>query len=137
MALFSRKKNTESPASAGVKTGGKTEEKKGPSAASVSPGVSSASLGTASRILRSPRITEKGTMHAERGAYLFDVAPDATKHDIAQAVTAVYKVKPRMIRVVTIPSKRKKSSRTGKAGVKQGGKKAYVYLKKGETITIA
>lgn len=92
-------------------------------------------IDTMARILRNPRVTEKGTIHAERSAYLFDVAPNATKHQISQAVFSLYKVKPRMVRVVTVPSKRKKNSRTGRSGVKSGGKKAYVYLKKGETIT--
>ena len=114
---------------------GKVEkvEKKG-STASSAPDISN--IHVASHVLRNPRITEKGTMHAEQSTYLFDVAPNATKHEIAQAIRAVYKVMPRMIRVVTIPAKRKQNQRTGKGGVSQGGKKAYVYLKKGETITI-
>jgi len=41
-----------------------------------------------------------------------------------------------MVRVATIPSKTKRSARTGKTGTKKGGKKAYIYLKKGETINI-
>lgn len=85
-------------------------------------------------VLRNPRVTEKGTMHAEAGTYLFDVAPSATKFEIARAVSAAYNVTPRMVRIVTIPSKRKRNMRTGQTGVKRGGKKAYVYLKKGETI---
>ena len=32
---------------------------------------------------------------------------------------------------------RRGDARTGKSGVKRGGKKAYVYLKKGDTISIA
>ena len=87
-------------------------------------------------ILRRPRITEKATMHTDRSVYLFEVAPDATKHEIARAVYTVYNVTPRMVRVVTIPAKQKRSARTGGMGTKTGGKKAYIYLKKGETITI-
>ncbi len=88
-------------------------------------------------ILRRPRITEKATLHTEKGAYLFDVAPSATKHEIARAVSAVYNVTPRMVHIVTVPAKQKRSARTGGLGVKSGGKKAYVYLKKGETITVS
>lgn len=87
-------------------------------------------------VLRRSRITEKATMHTERGAYLFDVAPNATKHEIARAVSAVYNVTPRMVRVVTIPAKQKRSVRTGSMGTKAGGKKAYVYLKPGDSITV-
>ena len=88
-------------------------------------------------VLQNPRITEKATTHAEESVYVFDVAESATKRMVMQAVFVHYKVRPRMIRVVTIPTKVKRSMRTGKTGVKHGGKKAYVYLKKGEQITIS
>src|SRR3989338_8043934 len=52
-------------------------------------------------------------------------------------VRAVYNVTPRMVHIVTVPAKQKRSARTGGLGVKSGGKKAYVYLKKGETITVS
>ncbi len=88
-------------------------------------------------ILKHARITEKATMHSEQGVYTFDIADSATKRDVIQAVQKLYKVTPRLVRVVTIPTKVRRSARTGKVGVKSGGKKAYVFLKKGETITIA
>jgi len=53
------------------------------------------------------------------------------------AVKELYKVTPRKITIATIPHKSVRSARTGKVGVKGGGKKAYVYLNKGETIAIA
>lgn len=137
MALFKRKQNTDLPAPAGAKAGGQTGEKK--PAISVSkpaPVSGGAIVNGLAHILRKPRITEKATTYMEVGTYVFNVAPRSTKQDIEKAVFAVYKVKPRMVRVVTVPSKTKRSSRTGKTGVKHGGKKAYVYLKKGETITI-
>ncbi|MDO8561894.1 MAG: 50S ribosomal protein L23 [bacterium] len=89
-----------------------------------------------SHVLLHPRITEKATMHGAMGVYTFDVAGTANKNQIAQAVSALYKVTPRMVRVVRVPEKRKRNSRTGKMGVKQGGKKAYVYLNKGDSITM-
>lgn len=87
-------------------------------------------------VLLNPRITEKATMHSAESVYTFHVAESANKYQIAQAVRELYKVTPRMVRVVRIPSKIKRNMRTGKEGVKKGGKKAYVYLKKGETITL-
>src|SRR3989344_2216746 len=90
-----------------------------------------------SHVLKHARITEKATMHSADGVYTFDVAVDATKRDIMQAVHLLYKVTPRKVRVVTVRAKTVRSRRTGQMGVKGGGKKAYVYLKKGETITIA
>lgn len=90
-----------------------------------------------SHILKSPRITEKATMHQEAGVYTFDVAPNATKRLVSQAVSALYNVVPKKVRIVTIATKQTRSARTGTRGVTRGGKKAYVYLKSGETITIA
>lgn len=87
-------------------------------------------------VLLNPRITEKATMHSADSVYTFHVAESANKHQIAQAVRELYKVTPRMVRVVRIPSKIKRNMRTGKEGIKKGGKKAYVYLKRGETITM-
>lgn len=76
-------------------------------------------------------------MHQGVGVYTFDIAERATKRDVMQAVRALYGVSPRMVRVVSIPRKVRRSVRTGKRGTTGGGKKAYVYLKKGETITIS
>lgn len=97
----------------------------------------SGALRDLSHVLSQVRITEKATMKAESGVYTFNVADRATKSDIIKAVNALYKVTPRLVRIVKVPSKVKRNMRTGRVGVKSGGKKAYVYLKKGETITIS
>ena len=88
-------------------------------------------------VLLSPRITEKATFAASHGVYVFDVAPGANKKQIMSAVNALYNVKPRQVRIVNIRPKAVRNARTGKSGMKSGGKKAYVYLAKGETITIS
>jgi large subunit ribosomal protein L23 len=93
--------------------------------------------GSVAHVLKNPRITEKAGMHQSIGVYTFDVAQSATKPQIAQAMRDVYKVSPRKIAIITVPSKQTRSMRSGQRGMKAGGKKAYVYLKKGETITIA
>ena len=87
-------------------------------------------------ILITPRITEKGAYLAEGGVYIFNVAKDANKKEIMAAVTAVYKVVPTHVRVVSIPRKVRMTRNTNRAGKTVGGKKAYVYLKKGDTIEI-
>ena len=89
-----------------------------------------------SHVLQNPRITEKATMHGAIGVYTFDVSVNATKRSVKEAVRAAYNVTPRSVRMVTIPSKTKRNARTGKPGIKSGGKKAYVFLKKGETLNI-
>ncbi len=90
-----------------------------------------------SHILKHARITEKASMHQGLGVYTFDIAPSATKRDVMQAVRALYKVTPRSVRVVTVPTKSRRNARTGKLGMTGGGKKAYVYLKRGDSIVIA
>lgn len=90
-----------------------------------------------SHILSHARITEKASVHQEDKVYTFDVSPKATKRDVKRAVYQIYKVMPREVRTVTIPHKTVRHARTGKTGVKGGGKKAYVYLKSGDSIIIS
>jgi len=79
-----------------------------------------------------PRITEKAAVLAEKNAYTFEVAPNATKPAIAAAVKEVYKVTP--IRVNIIAGTKKNIIRRGRPGVKTSRKKAVVLLKKGDKI---
>ncbi len=83
-------------------------------------------------VLKHPRITEKASFSAEKGVYVFEVAKDANKKVIAEAVKEMYKVTPVRVNVVKIPAKR--VIVRGKNGMKSGGKKAYVFLKKGDKI---
>jgi large subunit ribosomal protein L23 len=84
------------------------------------------------QMVRNPRITEKSTMVAERNVYTFDIDPRATKVDIRLAIKKLYNVTPVKVNVVAIAQK--SVMRRGRAGVKGGGRKAFVYLKKGEKI---
>lgn len=93
--------------------------------------------GHLSDILRNPRITEKASANMSIGVYTFDVSDRSTKRSIKEAVFEVYKVRPRMVHIVTIQRKARRNARTGRSGLSSGGKKAYVYLKKGETIAIS
>ncbi len=87
-------------------------------------------------VLIAPRITEKGAYLSSQGAYVFNVATDANKHDIMAAVKKIYNVTPRKVTVVTVPRKAMQTRSTNRTGKTAGGKKAYVFLKKGETIEI-
>lgn len=124
MALFGRKKNTEKKAAPSAKT-------------SAAPRAAVSATRDLSHVLRHARITEKATINQMFGVYVFDIATSVSKRDVMQAVKSLYNVTPRKVAVVTVPKKNIRSMRTGRTGVKGGGKKAYVYLKKGETITIA
>ena len=90
----------------------------------------------ASTVILNPRVTEKASFLSERNnVYTFNVTADANKHNIAQTVNRLYKVTPLQVRIVGIPEKR--VFVRGKRGVKRGGRKAYVFLKKGDKIEIA
>ena len=121
MALFGKKKNTDKGVTTPAATAAPVREVRG---------------GGVRDVLKNPRITEKATMHSDAGVYTFDVTAGATKRDILKAVRVLYSVSPRKVAIVSIPKKWKRNMRTGKKGMQGGGKKAYVYLKKGETITI-
>ena len=123
MALFSSKPKKE------------IKEKKVENKPAVISATSSVSESRLSDVLIKPRVTEKaGVLSENRGVYIFEVAPWSSKKDIKDAVKEFYKVTPEKVSVVKIPSK--KVFVRGKRGVKKGGKKAYVYLKKGEKIEV-
>ena len=82
--------------------------------------------------IKHPRITEKGSRLQESNAYVFQVAKGAGKNEIKQAIFQLYKIKPIRVNILAIPEK--KINSRGRVGVKTGGRKAVVYLKKGDKI---
>lgn len=82
-----------------------------------------------------PRVTEKATLLSDKNAYAFEVTREATKASVAHDIKTMYKVTPVKIAMVTTPAKRMFTK--GKVGKSRAPKKAYVYLKKGDSITIA
>ena len=88
-------------------------------------------------VILGARITEKAAILAEKNGYTFNVAKNATKSEIKKAIKALYKVTPLEVRTVTIPKKTTSPrGRRGRPGTTGGGKKAYVYLKKGDKIEV-
>jgi large subunit ribosomal protein L23 len=87
-----------------------------------------------SYVLRKPRITEKATLGIEHNVYVFEIAPWANKQEVSKAVQHIYKVTPRKVNLAKIPEKQLSSRFRRRGGVKQGGKKAYIYLKEGDRI---
>ena len=90
----------------------------------------------ASHILISPRITEKGAYLSSVGAYVFNVGKDVTKKEVAEAVRDVFKVMPRKVTLLAKPRRAVFTRGTNRHGKTPGGKKAYVFLKKGESIDL-
>lgn len=95
---------------------------------------SSAKTARASEIILSPRITEKATMLAEKNAYTFVVSERSTKTEIKKSIIMLYNVTPLKISVLKIPTR--SVFRRGKLGSIPGGKKAVVYLKKGDKLEL-
>jgi len=90
----------------------------------------------ASEVILRPRLTEKAVNMMEKNVYVFNVSLRANKVMIKTAIKEVYGVEPVKIAITSIKTKKKRSPKTGKIGTKSGGKKAYVYLKKGDSIAI-
>ena len=86
------------------------------------------------KTIKKPRITEKASFHAEQNVYTFNVEQNANKNEIKKAIFALYKVKPLKVNILMVP--KKQVFVKGKKGTRGGGKKALVYLKKGDKIEI-
>lgn len=91
-------------------------------------------LGTRVGVLVRPLITEKAAVLAEKNTYVFEVARNTNKIEIAKAIQSLYAVKPIRVNIVNLPSTR--VFVRGRNGVKPGVRKALVTLKKGDKIDI-
>ncbi|HAC17480.1 MAG TPA: 50S ribosomal protein L23 [Dehalococcoidia bacterium] len=85
-------------------------------------------------ILRRPVITEKSTILQEEGRYTFEVALNATKHQIKEAVEEAFNVDVLQVNTMHVRGKRKRFGPRIAQG--RSWKKAIVLLSPGDTITI-
>ena len=84
-------------------------------------------------VIRRPLITEKAlTTREVEGSLVFEVAANATKTEVKQAVETVFKVKVESIRTSSFVGKERKRGRY--SGYLPEWKKAYVRLKAGEKV---
>lgn len=84
-------------------------------------------------ILRRPRISEKGTVLADQGKYVFEVRPDANKIQIKEAVERAWpNVRVTSVNVMTMPGKRRRWKRF--YAYQSDWKKAIVTLEPGQKI---
>ncbi|MFA4833915.1 MAG: 50S ribosomal protein L23 [Patescibacteria group bacterium] len=86
------------------------------------------------RILLKPMVTEKATNLGVLNKYVFAVSPKANKIEIAQAIEAVYGVKPVGVNIMRAEGKTVRSGRT--FGRRKDWKKAIVALPAGKTIKV-
>jgi len=84
-------------------------------------------------VLRRPLITEKATVLKDQNKYVFEVAKEASKSQIKEAVEKAFKVKVREVNVITVPGKTRRFGRRQVTG--SPWKKAIVTLIPGDKIT--
>ncbi|MCI2394461.1 50S ribosomal protein L23 [Aliiroseovarius sediminis] len=85
-------------------------------------------------VIRKPLITEKATMASEHGAVVFEVAIDANKPQIKEAVETLFGVKVKAVNTSITKGKVKRFR--GQLGKRKDVKKAYVTLEEGNTIDV-
>ena len=90
-------------------------------------------MSTVYRVIKRPIITEKGLTLKENDRTLcFEVADNASKTQIQEAVEQLFKVKVARVRTMVVPGKMR---RRGKYfGYRSDWKKAYVTLREGEKM---
>jgi large subunit ribosomal protein L23 len=85
----------------------------------------------ANQIIRRPLVTEKSTiLREEKNVISFEVAGNANKIQVKNAVEELFKVKVEEVRLFNVRGKMKRMGRF--VGKKRDWRKAYVRLKKGE-----
>jgi large subunit ribosomal protein L23 len=88
---------------------------------------------TIHEVIRRPLVTEKGVAKKETERTLcFEVAPNANKVQVKQAVEKLFKVKVAEVRTSLVEGKMRRRGRF--SGYRPDWKKAYVKLKEGEKV---
>jgi large subunit ribosomal protein L23 len=89
-------------------------------------------------VLRRPLITEKTNyMNSDLHQYVFEVAPEATKGLVKDAVESLFEVKVLRVNVINMPAKSKRNLRSRRMSSRRNSyKKAIVTLAPGDTIPV-
>lgn len=85
-------------------------------------------------VIRRPLVTEKSTTLQPMGKYAFEVARDANKKEIKDAVEKAFKVKVAAVNVINMPATTRRVGRRQVAG--SPWKKAVVTLRTGDKIQL-
>ena len=84
-------------------------------------------------VIKYPSITEKNTnLRSEQNKYVFEVAVNATKTEIGEAVKNLFSVEVESVNTMVVKGKKKRMGRN--VGYRPDWKKAIVKLKPGQTI---
>lgn len=85
-------------------------------------------------IIIAPMITEKATILAEQGKYIFRVTDVATKTRIKKNIEKLYSVKVDKVNIINLKPKAKRFR--GVKGMRNGIRKAIVTLQQGQSIDL-
>jgi len=89
-------------------------------------------------VLRRPLVTEKSNyLNGALHQYVFEVAPDANKTMVKDAVETLFDVSVVRVNVINVPAKRTRRARSRRMAIRRSGfKKAIVTLAPDDTIDI-
>ena len=91
-------------------------------------------MNSAYGVIIRPIVSERSYDLMEQGKYTFEVAKDAPKQEIRQAVEKLFNVKVKAVNTTVTKGKVKKFR--GRPGRRKDVKKAYVTLVEGNTIDV-
>jgi large subunit ribosomal protein L23 len=83
-------------------------------------------------VIRGPHLSEKAHFAAEKNQVVLKVRTDASKKEIAQAVTLLFEVEVESVKTVNVKGKNKRFQQT--KGRRNNWKKAYVRLAEGSSL---
>ncbi len=90
-------------------------------------------------LIRRPVVSEKNTMLMESGQYIFEVVPEATKHQVKEAIESIFNVQVLTVNTINVhPREKMKRRRGGRPimGRTASWKKAIVKIAPGQRIDI-
>jgi len=95
-------------------------------------------MATIHDVLRRPLVTEKSSyMSTDLHQYVFEVAQDATKTLVKDAVETLFDVSVLTVNVINVPAKQGRRWRNRRVLIRRGAyKKAVVTLAPGDTIDV-
>ena len=95
-------------------------------------------MATIYEVLRRPLVTEKSNYQSSKlNQYAFEVAKEATKTLVKDAIETLFDVKVESVNIINSPAKRGRRSRSRRLLVRRPGyKKAVVTLQTGDTLQI-
>ena len=93
---------------------------------------------TIQEVLRRPLVTEKSSRQSSRlSRYSFEVAPNATRTMVKDAVETMFDVTVASVNILNTPAKRGRRAKSRRLLVRKSGfKKAIVTLAEGQTLEI-